>query len=109
MLTAYYSRGCDSAQLFQNLKIAKDENYPKYRNQFNTISLNMQEFLSRSSHVEQLIWRLKKAVIRELKKEYPAVDYFDEEDDDVVENMESLGELPVYHGRKWEELIDHDL
>ena len=80
MLTAYYSRGCDSAQLFQNLKIAKDENYPKYRNQFNTISLNMQEFLSRSSHVEQLIWRLKKAVIRELKKEYPAVDYFDEED-----------------------------
>ena len=24
--------------------------------------------------------------------------YVDEEDDDVVENMESLGELPVYHG-----------
>ena len=35
--------------------------------------------------------------------------YVDEEDDDVVENMDSLGELPVYHGRKWEELIDHDL
>ena len=35
--------------------------------------------------------------------------YVDEEDNDVVENMESLGELPVYHGRKWEELIDHDL
>ena len=31
------------------------------------------------------------------------------ESDDVVENMESLGELPVYKGRKWEELIDHDL
>ena len=35
--------------------------------------------------------------------------YVDEEDDDTVENMDSLGELPVYHGRKWEELIDHDL
>ena len=35
--------------------------------------------------------------------------YVDEEDNDTVENMESLGELPVYHGRKWEELIDHDL
>ena len=31
------------------------------------------------------------------------------EDDDVVENMESLGERPVYNGRKWEELIDHDI
>ena len=35
--------------------------------------------------------------------------YVDEEDDDVVENMESLGERPVYNGRKWEELIDHDI
>ena len=34
--------------------------------------------------------------------------YVDEEDDDVVENMESFGERPVYTGRKWEELIDHD-
>ena len=25
MLTAYYSRGCDSGELFQNLKIAKSE------------------------------------------------------------------------------------
>ena len=35
--------------------------------------------------------------------------YVDEEDDDVVENMDSLGEFPVYHGRIWVELIDHDL
>ena len=35
--------------------------------------------------------------------------YVDEDDNDVVENMESLGERPVYKGRKWEELIDHDL
>ena len=35
--------------------------------------------------------------------------YVDETDDDVVEKMDSLGELPVYKGRKWEELIDHDL
>ena len=35
--------------------------------------------------------------------------YVDETDDDTVENMDSLGERPVYKGRKWEELIDHDL
>ena len=80
MLTAYYSRGCDSEKLFENLEISKDESFQKYRNQYNTISLNMQEFLSRSDHVESLIERLKRAVIRELKKEYPTVDYFDDQD-----------------------------
>lgn len=35
--------------------------------------------------------------------------YVDEEDDDVVENMESLGERPFYNGRKWEELENHEL
>ena len=35
--------------------------------------------------------------------------YVDSDDDDVVEHMESLGERPVYKGRKWEELIDHDI
>ena len=28
---------------------------------------------------------------------------------DLMKNMESLGERPVYNGRKWEELIDHDI
>ncbi|MGN0354548.1 MAG: AAA family ATPase, partial [Muricoprocola sp.] len=63
-----------------NLQISKDESFQKYRNQYNTISLNMQEFFSRSNHVENLIDRLKRAVIRELKKEYPSVDYFDDQD-----------------------------
>ena len=47
MLTAYYGRGCDSKELFAGLKIAKDENFAKYLNQYDVIFLNMQEFLSR--------------------------------------------------------------
>ena len=50
----------------------------------------MQEFLSRSDHVENLIDRLKRAVIRELKKEYPLVDYFD--DCDLAQCMADIYE-----------------
>ena len=88
MLTAYYSRGCDSKKLFHSFEIAKDKDFEKYLNQYNTIFLNMQEFLSRSYNVEKLIERVKKLVIRDLKMEYPEVDYFD--DTDLIESMQDV-------------------
>ncbi len=48
----------------------------------------MQEFLSRSHNVEELIDRVKKLVIRDLKMEYPEVDYFD--DTDLIECMQDI-------------------
>ena len=46
MLAAYYSRGCNSGELFSSLAIARDPHFSKYLNQYNVIFLNMQEFLS---------------------------------------------------------------
>ena len=90
MLTAYYSRGCDSRELFSKFEISESPDFEKYRNKYNTISLNMQEFLSRSDSVEALVERVKKLVLRDLKKEYPDVDYFD--DTDLVESMQDIYE-----------------
>ena len=77
MLTAYYSRGCDSREIFSKFEISESPDFEKYRNKYNTIFLNMQEFLSRSDSVEALVDRVKKLVLRDLKREYPDVDYFD--------------------------------
>ena len=88
MLTAYYSRGCDSRELFSKLQIASEECFEKYLNRYDTIFLNMQEFLSRSKNVEGLIERIKKLLIRELKKEYPDTDYYD--DMDLIESMQDV-------------------
>ena len=90
MLTAYYSCGCDSKALFSGFKIAKDKDFEKYLNHYNTISLNMQEFLSRSRDVYDLLERMKKLVLRDMKREYPDVDYFD--DTDLVESMQDIYE-----------------
>lgn len=34
MLTAYYSRGCDSKEIFQNLEISKTDSFEKHLNQY---------------------------------------------------------------------------
>ncbi len=88
MLTAYYSRGCDSRKLFSKYKISKSSDFEKHLNQYDTIFLNMQEFLSRSRDIDGMIDRIKKIVLRDLKKEYPDIDYFD--DTDLVESMQDI-------------------
>ena len=34
MLTAYYSKGCDSSRMFEGLAISKDAGYQKYLNHY---------------------------------------------------------------------------
>ena len=77
MLTAYYSRGCDSRELFQGLKIATHPDFEKHLNQYNVIHLNMQNFLSKTQTIEQMIALVTKAVGRDLLRAYPDIDYLD--------------------------------
>ncbi|MDO4555946.1 MAG: AAA family ATPase [Lachnospiraceae bacterium] len=77
MLAAYYDRECDSKELFDKLEIAKDKSYQKNRNQYNVIFLNMQEFLSDSRNVSDMINRIEKSLLWELLEKYPDVRYFD--------------------------------
>ena len=80
MLAAYYSRGCDSRELFAGYEISKDKDSGKYMNQFNVLFLNMQEFLSRTDSMEKMLALLRNRVIRELAYEYPQVDFLDKND-----------------------------
>ncbi len=61
MLSAYYSRGCASEQLFSEYEIEKDRDFKKYLNRYDAISINMQEFLSRTHDVAQMLELLKKS------------------------------------------------
>jgi len=70
MLTAYYSRGCDSKKMFQNLKIAKSADFEKYLNQYNVIHLNMQNYLTEAKTVQQLIQFIEEDLLDELEQEF---------------------------------------
>ena len=73
MLAAYYSKGCDSRELFEGLAVSKDDNYLNHLNRYNVIYLNMQQFLSSKKDINDMLALLKKRVINELLKEYGVI------------------------------------
>ena len=70
MLTAYYSRGCDSRGLFQGLKIATHSDFEKYLNQYNVIHLNMRDYLTESENMKELIQFVEDDLLDELQQEF---------------------------------------
>lgn len=80
MLTAYYSRGCDSKELFADKKIAECESYEEHRNKYNVLYLNMQEFLSKEKTIDDMFSFIAKVFVKEVRKEFPDIDFLDETD-----------------------------
>lgn len=72
MLAAYYSCGCDSAELFQGLWIEKAPSFQNHLNKYDVIYLNMQQFLIESENME-LTKYLEQEVLEEIREEYGAV------------------------------------
>ena len=66
MLTAYYSRGCDSKEMFSNLKIAKADSFEKHLNKYNVIHLTMTDFseYSVADTIKKITKILKKEILR---------------------------------------------
>ena len=89
-MTAYYTLGCDSKKLFQGLEIAEDPDFEKHLNKYNTIFINVQEFLSRTNGTNKLTDRIQKIVLQDIQNEYPEIDYFDK--DDLSETMQDVYE-----------------
>ncbi|MCM1258915.1 MAG: AAA family ATPase, partial [Roseburia sp.] len=72
MLAAYYSRGCDSKELFAGYKIERDETFQEHLNQYDVIYLNIQQFLI-ETETGRVIEYLEQEVTKELYEEYHEV------------------------------------
>ena len=77
MLAAYYGVDDDASIWFENLAITKHPSYEKHLNKHNVIMINMQEFISRTGSVTQMLKVLQSKVIKELQKVYPEIEYDD--------------------------------
>ena len=76
MLVAYYSRGCDSREMFSGYKIAVDPSFEKHLNKYNVIHINMVNFINRKRSVADSLEYLNQRLLHELKKEFGDVDCF---------------------------------
>ena len=99
MLTAYYCKGCSSEEMFSSLEIGQAPDFTKYLNQYDVIRINMQEFLSMTQNVDEMLKVLQKRLIKELKYNYP--EYVD--CDNLVFAMQDIFS---YTGQSFIVLID---
>lgn len=89
MLAAYYSKGCDSRAIFENLEIAQDKSFEEHLNKYDVISLDIQWMKTsaapaiKAGDVSDVVTYIHREVIRELREAYP----------DLVDNRETS--LPV--------------
>lgn len=101
MLVSYYARGTDAKRLFQGFKITGNPSFEQYRNQYDVVALNMQEFLSRTHSMEDLLLRVRKVVLKELLREYPGEDYFD-----IADLAGTMAEIYAETNRPFVVIID---
>ena len=82
MLSAYYETSDDEEKqrnLFSDLLIAKQTDGMEFLGKFNVICLNMMDFLSRSTNIDEMINLLEKRVSLDLNNMFK--EYINDEDD----------------------------
>ena len=72
MLTAYYSKGCDSENLFSKLAIGKCTDFKKHLNQYDVIHLDIQWCMNAAGGPEVVVSYITEQTIKELKEYYPS-------------------------------------
>ena len=79
MLTAYYSRGCDSQAMFSDYEISRKKSFKEHLNKYDVIHLDIQWCLMDAGAPEKLLGYINKNVVSELRSIYPAAGIGDSE------------------------------
>ena len=79
MIAAYYSKGCDSHEVFSRLKISKDPSFEKNINKYTVIQLDMNDFVTRRGKLSVSSF-INSIVVPELMDEYPEIELNDDID-----------------------------
>ena len=73
MLTAYYSKGCNSSEMFGKLEIGRNPDFRRYLNQYDVIHFDVQWFITPDNNVSEIVNTIQNSVLEELKREYPDI------------------------------------
>ena len=75
MLCAYYSKGCDSRELFQPYTISSCSTFGKYINQYDVIHIDVQWCKDQVENINDIVNYIKESCMHELQNEYSNIDY----------------------------------
>ena len=80
MIAAYYSKGCDSHEVFSDLKIAKDESFEENINKYNVIKFDLAAMYFKQRKGQTTVEAITTKIVKELKNEFKEIDF----DDDIT-------------------------
>ena len=95
MICAYYDHMADSRPLFEGLNLTNHPDWDRFLGNFNVIRIVMTDFIKRQFSIGQGLLKMQKLLLRDLRRSYPDVDYFDP--DDLLQSMTDIYE--TYHHR----------
>ncbi len=104
MLAAYYSKGCDSREIFSRLKIAGLPTFENELNQNTVIFIDMQEFRSiahNDGQTAEVVSYMQTKVISELRDTFPGI-----LDENETVLPRALGEIYTRTGEQFIVIID---
>ncbi|MBQ3657360.1 MAG: AAA family ATPase [Bacteroidales bacterium] len=73
MMCAYYSKGCDSREMFSSLKISKADNYEKYLNKLNFIKIDVAGEYQTAPEKDKMLQDLQLKIRREFQEQFPKI------------------------------------
>lgn len=79
MISAFFSKAREAADIFDRLKISTSQNYSKYRNQYNVIHISLNDISRQCTTYEEYITRIEQRLVRDLKRAYPQAELDGEE------------------------------
>ncbi|MBR5359414.1 MAG: AAA family ATPase, partial [Lachnospiraceae bacterium] len=79
MLAAYYSKGCDSREMFLGLKIADDPTFNENLNKFNLIQIDMNNEYQNTENKDELIKKINRKIRNEFLTAFDDVDFSDDD------------------------------
>ena len=101
MLTAYYSKGCDSEAMFSTLEIAKSKDFRKYLNQYDVIRFDVQWCMMDAGSPDAAVRYINEHLISELRELYPEIPL-----KDVKTAYGVMSRINASTGRKFVVIID---
>lgn len=101
MLTAYYSRGCDSKELFAGKIISQKEDYAKHLNMYDVIHFDVQWCRMDCGSAESTVAYITKNIRKELEEEFSEVDL-----SETISLGGALARIVQETGRKFIIIID---
>lgn len=100
MLAAYYSRGADSAQMFEGLEIGNEPSFREHLNRYDVIHFDVQWFMQ-SDDVNNVVQEMQAALVQEMREEYPTI-----VDDQVTSISMAMSLVNAATGNKFVVIID---